>query len=296
MKRPVAITACASLVVGALMPFMFTNDAQAAADCSTESSAYSAANSHLAVAEYKVKHAKKKLAKAKRHHAKKRTIAKRHRTLRFARLDLRYARLARAHYFTVLTTCHSGSTPQTVTSPQASTSPSTSPSASTSPSSSTSPSASTSTGTTDPLAALLAQLQALLDPSQLVAVLDELRAQLVAAGAPSALTDAITQFENALNGVGDPTEAFQKLIEALAGASDIDPAKFQQALEDALAAFQAALSNPPTTPQGIVDLLLNTIADGLDSAGVPVLPSVLTQLDTALNALLGTLLGGIPGL
>ena len=122
-----------------------------------------------------------------------------------------------------------------------------------------------------------------------------LREQLVAAGAPEQLTDAISQLEDALANAGDPSAAFQQLLDALTG-SGLDPAKFQQAIEDALAAFQAALTNPPTTPQGVVDLLLTSLSNGLDEAGVPALPGVLTQVDQALDNLLGSLLGSVPGL
>ena len=304
MKRSAAITACASLVVGALMPFMFSSDASAAG-CTTQSSSYSLANANVAAAKHHVKKAKKRLKKDKRHHKAASVIRKDRTRLKHARHHLDLARKARTYYYSELTVCQEGvaspaasvsgtTEPSTSPSSSPSSSPSTSPSASpsTSPSSSTSPSGSTSPVTTDVLTQLLQALTGSgLSSAALVHALDQISSQLNSSGAPGAaqLAAVIDQLAAAIaNGSGsiDPSQ-LQAILSQL--PSGVDPAAFQAALTQALAALQASMANPPTTASGLINAILTPLAVGCNGAGITALGGAITSIQAVLDGLLAGL-------
>ncbi|MCA1983445.1 hypothetical protein [Nocardioides nematodiphilus] len=275
MKRPAtAIAASAALLVGAFVPLAFSNDAQAAPNCTSQLTAYHHSVAHVAKAKKKVKRARKGVAKAVAHRASPRIVRAKRDTVHVKKVDLRFAKMSRNHYYAALLACQKGvTTPQGTAKPvptgSATAKPTSTSSASatakpTSTASATATSTTTTSTTTNPLADLLAQLAA----------------AFKAAGAPQQLIDVLTQLQTALSTIPVP--------------AGMDPAAFQKILTDAAAQIQAELAaagkNPTgVTVQTIVDDIVDPIVAGLTAAGVPTLPGVLTGIENTLDPVLGAL-------
>ena len=284
MKRPAAIAATASLLVGAFLPLAFSNDAQAAPNCNAQLSAYKTASHQVTVAQKKAKRAKAKVRRAVAHHAPRKAKRAKRDNLHVKRVDLRYAKLVRNRAYASLATCQKGATttqqgtakpvPSTTTSPSASATATATTTATATATTTATATATTSTGTTfnNPLLDLIAQLQA----------------ALKGAGAPQQLLDVLQQIQDALKTV----------------PANVDPAAYQKALTDALAAvqkaFQDALADPTkVTAATLVDAIINPLIIGLKGASVPVLPDVLKGLENTLDPILlqlglGSLINAFP--
>lgn len=147
----------------------------------------------------------------------------------------------------------------------------------------------------NPLNALLTTLTGSgLSPAALTDALNSIASQVSASGAPGAdqLASALDQVSTAIadnSGSIDPSK-LQQILSQL--PSSINPTAFQAALTQAAGEVQSELATPPTTAQGLVDDILNPLNDGLTTAGVPDLPGVVTQVQSALDGLLA----GLPGL
>jgi hypothetical protein len=124
-----------------------------------------------------------------------------------------------------------------------------------------------------------------LDPSQLTDALNTIASQLQSSGAPGAdqLASAIKQISDAI----------------ASGASELDPADFQTALQDAADAIQNSATNPPTTAAGLIDAIVGPLADAFGEFPQAAqlsdaLSTLQSQLDAALAPLpgLGSVLGG----
>jgi hypothetical protein len=268
--RVAALGLSAVLTVGALAPFVGLSSASAVS-CSTANANYSHAHAKLVHDQGKLRHAKKKLKKAKRHHRshrvirhdKKKVVKLRHKVQR-DRQALSYAKGQRS-------SCTTTSAPGGGTSPA---------------------------GSVNPMGSLLGQLQGALDPAQLQDLATQLQgaaSQLGTSGAQGQLASLLTQLADSLpNGSIDPAQAqaaFQQLASALGGS--LSPAQLQTVLSTLQDELTKAASNPPTTPQGIVDTLLTGIRDGLTAANVPTLPDGVQQLKNAVDGLLSQLPGNI---
>jgi hypothetical protein len=262
MKRLLFMFLSLLLVAGGVTLVAGTGESASAATGPTTAGCASASG-HVTKVQHRVKKAKKHLRKAKRHHNR---MATKHARKQVKKLKKRLNK-ARVSQRSACTAPPSGGT---TTPPPASTS-------------------------VNGLVSLLSALGAPLDlpTSQLGTALSGLTGSPAAAGLPAAVTSAVSQLGSALSGTGDPTAAFQQLLNALSGQS-LDPTKLATALQGALTALQGAVANPPTDPQGLVDTLLNALSDGLTTAKVPTLPSIVDQLQSALDTLLGTLGGGQP--
>lgn len=295
MKRPAtAVAASAALLLGAFLPLAFSNDAQAAPNCTSQLTAYNNSVKHVAAAQKKAKRAQKLVRKAVKHHAPKRVIRMRRDNAHVKRVDLRFAKMNRNHAYAAYVACHNSSTPQgtgtkttpttsptstataTATSTATTTATSTATTTATSTASSTSTATSTATATSTSTTTIT---------NPLIDLLGQLQSALAGAGAPAQLTDAIKQLQAALSTV----------------PAGVDPAAYQKALTDAFAQVQAeiaaALANPGSmTAAGLLDDIINPIASSLSTAGVPVLPDTLTGLRTTLDSTLGGLgLGFLAG-
>ena len=319
MKRPAtALAASAALLVGAFLPLAFSNDAQAAPNCSAQKTAYTNSVKHVAKAKKKAQRARKHVAKAVAHRASPKIIRAKRDTLHVKRVDLRFAKMSRNHYYAALLSCEkSGTTtpqgtakpvptgtakPTATSSASATAKPSTSASAS-----ATATSTTTTTTTTNPLDQLLAALSGSgLSASALTDALNQIADQIKASGAPGAaqLADALDQVAAAIaSGASsiDPAQ-LQAILSQL--PSSMDPAAFQKALTDAAAQIQAelqaAMANPTSmTAAGLIDDILNPLISGLTTAGVPGLPSALSGVQDTLDSLLsglglGALAGALP--
>lgn len=271
MKRPAtAVAACASLLVGAFLPLAFSNDAQAAPKCSTQSAQARTAGHHVAAAQRKVKKARTQLAVARKHHAPVKTVKAKRGALRAARVDLRYAKLARKHYLAQLAACQGQAMPQGTATPKPTATPTVKP---------------TSTATAKPTATASSTPAG----NPLSDVIGQLITALSGAGAPAQLTDALKQLQS---------------VASMAPAG-FDPAAYQTALTNALAQVQAEIQAGIANPQSmtvttVVDDIIDPIVASLNTAGVPGLPALLTTLQTTLDPLLaqlpglGALTGGLP--
>lgn len=271
MKRPAtAIAASAALLVGAFLPLAFSNDAQAAPNCTSQKTAYNNSVKHVTKAQKKVKRARKGVRRAVHHHAGHKVVRAKRDNLHVQRVDLRFAKMSRNHYYAALLACQKGTaTPQGTAKPvptgTATAKPTSSASASATASTSASATATTTTTTTtstNPLNDLLKQLQD----------------ALAGAGAPAQLIDALQQIQDALATV----------------PVGMDPAVYQKALTDALAqvqkSIQDATADPSTvTAATLVDAIIDPLVTGMTGAGVPTLPGVLTGLQDALDPILASL-------
>ena len=136
----------------------------------------------------------------------------------------------------------------------------------------------------------------MLDPSVLTNALKTVAAQISAAGLPGAaqlagvidqLADAVASGTSSL----DPSQ-LTSLFTQLAGAG-FDPTAIETAIQDAVAKFSSFdFTSLANNPAGLVDLLLGTLADGLQTAGVPTLPGVIGSVNSTLGSLVSALTGG----
>ena len=263
--RFAALGLSTALSVGVLIPLLGTSGAEAAsANCATVSSSYSTASTKLATHQAKLKKAKKALKKAKRHHKSHAVISHDRQKVKNLKYKVKIDKKNKNNYYSQQTVCSTAA----------------------------------AQGTATALTGLLGQLQGLLDPSMLTSALNQIADQIAASGAPGAdqLAGIIKQLSAAVGSGAtsiDPSQ-LTGLFSQLTGAG-LDPTSFQKAITDAVASLESALSNPPTTPQGIVDLLLGSLANGLNTAGVPTLPGVLGQVQGLLDGLLGNV-PSLPGL
>ncbi|HEU4567719.1 MAG TPA: hypothetical protein VFR99_06750 [Marmoricola sp.] len=265
--RVAALGLSAVLTVGALAPFVGTSSASAV-ECSVANGNYASAAAKLDHDKAKLHHWKKALRKAKRHHKshavirhdKKKVTKFRHKVHR-DRQAVSYAKGQRD-------SCTNGTT-----LPGGGTNPA---------------------GSVNPMSSLLDELQQGLTPAQLSTLPGQLQTavdQLGASTAPGAspLADLLKQLSDALANGGsiDPAKAqaaFQQLTDALGGS--LSPAQLQAVLTTLQGELTKAASNPPSTPQGIVDAILGGLYDGLTAANVPALPGAVQQLNTTLDGLL----------
>ena len=279
MKRPAtAIAASAALLVGAFVPLAFSNDAQAAPNCTSQKTAYNTSVKHVTVAKKKVKRARRNVERAVAHHASPRTVRAKRDTLHVKRVDLRFAKMSRNHYYAALLACQKGTTTPQGTAkpvPTATAKPTTTASAS-----ATAKPTATATVTTTATSTATATTTASPATNPLSALLTQLITAFKSAGAPQQLIDALTQLQKALATIPVP--------------SGMDPAAFQKILTDAAAQIQAELAAASANPTGvtlktIVDDIVDPIIAGLTAAGVPTLPGVLTGIENTLDPILGAL-------
>lgn len=264
-SRFAALSLSTALTVGVLAPFLAASGADAATPCATTYSSYTTANSHLAKDRRKVHHFKKKLKKDKRHHRAAHVIKHDEHKLHHWKMKRNADRHSRNSYTSAYTVCNDQA----------------------------------ASASAAPLSSILSQLQgAGLDSSALTDALRSAASQIAASGAPGAaqlaglldqLADAIASGSASL----DPSQ-LQDLFSQFA-ASGFDPSKIQAALTEAAAEFQTALSNPQqyaSDPAGLLDVLLGSLANGFDKAGVTPLGNLILQLDSALGSLLNALATG----
>lgn len=263
--RLAALGLSSVLTIGVLAPFVGLEGASAATTCSTASSHYSTANSRLAVDTAKLHKAQKKLKKAKKHHKSHAVIKRDKKKVKKLKHKVAADRAARNYYASQRTNC-------TTASNQA------------------------ATGTATALDSLLTQLQGALDPSQATNALNGLATQIAASGVPGAdqLAGVIKQLSAAIASGAtsiDPSQ-LTSLFSQLSGAG-LDPAAVEKAFTSAIAKFSSFdPSSLASNPAGLVDLLLGTLADGLETAGVPALPSVISELNTTIDSIVGALASG----
>jgi hypothetical protein len=270
-KRLAAFTLSTALGVGVLAPFIGTSAANAA-DCTTQSSSYSTASAKVAHDKHAVKKAKKKLKKDKKHHKAASVIRKDKKKLKKAKKRLKHDRGVRNYYYTQYTNCVQAN-------------------------SNNGGGTGTGTGSTNPLSQILQTLTGSgLSPAALTDALNSISSQLKASGAPGAdqLAAALDQISAAIASGSSSLDPSQ--LQAILGQlpSGFDPSTFQAALTQAAAALQSSLTNPPTSAQGLIDAILTPLAAGFNTAGVTQLASLITQVQSALDALLIQL--GLPGL
>jgi hypothetical protein len=262
--RIAALGLSAVLSIGALTPFIGASSA-AAADCTTVSHSYSTASAKLAKHHAKLVKAKKKLKKDRKHHKSHATIKHDKKMVKKFKRKVRADKSVKNTYYIQRTQCTTAPTQAAV-------------------------------GSANALTSLLGQLRALdLDPAVLTDGIKTAADQIAASGAPGAaqLAGVLDQVADALaTGASsiDPSQ-LQAVLDQL--PTSVDPAKFQQALTDAVATLQRTLADPPTTPEGIIDTLLGAVSDGLTTAGVPALPGVIDQVQDLLDQILGPIFGAV---
>lgn len=265
--RIAALGLSTALSVGVLAPFIGTAGASAATDCATAYSSYQTSNSHLTHDQAKLKHFKKKLKKDKKHHRSAAVIHKDKKKVHKWHAAVKADKRAKTSYYNAYTTCSNNA----------------------------------AAASANPLSSLLSTLTGSgLSPSALTDALHSAASQISASGAPGAaqfasLLDQLASAIQSGSGSLDPSQ-LQSLFSQFTSAG-FDPTAIQQAIQDAVAKFQAAFSDPSqfaSNPAGLVDLILGSLAAGLTQAGVPGLPGVITQLDTVLGGLVTALVSGDP--
>ena len=267
--RIAALGLSTALSVGVLAPFIGTSSASAVT-CSTASSNVAHANTKLAKDKAKLHKAKKRLRKARHAHKAPHVIRHDKRAVKRAKHRVKVDRRHKAAALAAQRNCGTAGT-----------------------------GTNNPAGTANPLTSILGTLTGSgLSSKQLTDALDSITSQLQSSGAPGAaqLADALKQVSAAITSGSssiDPSK-FQDVLNSL--PADLDPAKFQDALTKAAAALQSSLATPPSTPDGLVDAILNPLIQGLsnfDSAAP--LKDLLTQVKTALDDLLNQIANGGTG-